>query len=466
MVLVKKQSGKLKSGSQLMFKGIRGTFLLTCMLLAAGWSRVGYGQNTQPKLLKLGEAINIALENNYGIQIVQNEARIAANNHTLGNAGFFPAVSAQASQTRSIEDNRTSYSSENFPDSNIRGARSTNTVADVSLSWTLFDGLRMVTSYERLGELNTLGHQQARLQVEQTVAQIIAVYFDIIRQKKSYTVLENTLEVSEERVRVAETKLDLGSGSEYDMLQARADLNADEAALMRQEVQLENAKIQLNELLGRAIKAPFEVTDDIPLEEQLAYPNLLQNSLSNNLELTVARTNLKVSELDLQEIRGERLPELEFNVGYGYSKSESGAGFIEFNQSDGLNYGLTARFNLFDGFDVNRRTQNARINIKNRELAVDQQRHQLEAEISRIYRGYANSLSLVDLESENLKYAEQSLEIALERFRLGTINSIELREAQRTLISAENRLIQAQYEAKVAETELLRISGMLTGIES
>jgi outer membrane protein TolC len=184
--------------------------------------------------------------------------------------------------------------------------------------------------------------------------------------------------------------------------------------------------------------------------------------MTNNKELTLSRINREVAELEIKEVRGERFPEIDLNAGYSYSRSESGAGFIELNQTDGFNYGITTRFNIFDGFNTNRRVENARIQLKNQQLILEDQKRGVEAGLLGAFKNYANSLDLVILESENLTFAEQSLEIALERFKLGTINSIELREVQRTLISAESRLIQAQFEAKLAETELQRISGRLT----
>ncbi len=413
--------------------------------------------------LTLEEAIQIGLQNNYSILIAENLADIDENNASLGNAGFLPTVSANASKSRTVEDSRTVFSGNSIPDQEVEGAKSTSTSAGAQLDWTIFDGLRMFTSYERLKELESLGKQEARLTIEQTVSQIIAAFYNIVQLKKSYSVLENTVEISQERIRIAETQRDLGSGSEYDLIQARADLNADSAALIRQEVALNDAKILLNEILARNVQQQFDVSEDILLREQLTYVDLEQKSLTNNLELSVARTNQEIAELEAKEIKSERYPEISVNLGYSYGKSELGSGFLEFSESDGINYGISASVDLFDGFNLNRRVANAKIALKNSELALDQQRKQVEGGLSRAYQNYANALKLVDLESKNLKYAEQSVDIALERFRLGTINSIELREAQRTLISAENRLIQAQYEAKVAETELLRLSGQLTG---
>ena len=412
--------------------------------------------------LSVEEALTIGLENNYSIRIAGNDSDIAENNFTLGNAGFLPTLTASGSRSYSIQDSRQEFAQGGIPDNTTKNAKSNSTSANASLNWTVFDGFRMFTTYEKLNDLKALGEEQFRLTLENTVASIIGAYYNIIRQQKIYDVLNSTVEVSEQRINIAETRKDLGSGSEYDLLQARADLNADKAAVIRQEVQLNSAKILLNELLSREIHTEFAVRQAIPVEDDLEYSELLQKAIQNNKELTVARINRRVAGLEIKELQSERFPELDLNAGYNYSRNESGAGFIELNQSDGFNYGLTARLNIFDGFNTERQIDNARIRHKNRDLAIEEQALRVEAGLTAEFKNYLNSLELVKLESENLIFAEQSLEIALERFKLGTINSIELREVQRTLISAESRLIQAQFEAKLAETELQRISGQLT----
>ena len=422
----------------------------------------GGRSDTPSDLLVLEEAIRIGLEHNFSIRIARNQAEIAGNNRSIGNAGFLPLLSTTASRSRRIEDSKTSFSGNSIPDRDVDNAETTTTNASASLNWTIFDGLGMFTTYEKLTELEQLGEIRARLTIENSIAQIITAYFNIVRQQKILDVLQSTLEISEQRIRIAETKRDLGSGSEYDLLQARADYNADRAAVIRQEVFVNDAMVLLNELLGRDIDQNFMVSNEIPVNRNLDYQQIVSTALANNLELAVARTDQRVSELELREIEAERYPELDLNLGYGYNLNESGAGFVELNRSKGFNYGITARIPLFDGFDVNRRLQNARIELRNQELGIEEQRQQVRADLNAEFNGYQNYLRLVRLEEENLIYAQQSLEIALERFKLGTINSIELREAQRTLIDAESRLIQARYQAKAAETELLRLMGMVT----
>ncbi|MEX0769163.1 MAG: TolC family protein [Balneolaceae bacterium] len=408
--------------------------------------------------LSLDEAINIGIRNHYGIEIARNSAQIDSNNRTLGNAGFLPTLSANASRSERVEDSR--FESE-FAEGENTGARSTITNAGATLNWTLFDGLLMFATYDKLGEFEELGRNELRLQMEMTVNQIIASYVNIIRLSDQLNVLEDAVEVSRERVEIAETKLDLGSGSEYELLQARTDLNADRAAVLRERNLLMEARVNLNELLAREVDIEFEVMSDIPLNRTLSYEALYPQLTEQNTDLMLARTEQRIADLEIREIKAERFPEIELNSGYNFSRTEGGGGFLQFNESRGLNIGLTARINLFDGFDNSRRVQNAKINLKNRQLEVEQIQKRISSNFLSTWRTYQNNLELVDLEQDNLSNAEETLDIALERFRLGTISAIEFREAQRAFLAAENRLITAKYGAKLAETTLLRLSGTL-----
>lgn len=408
--------------------------------------------------LSLEDAIGIGLGNNYNIQIFENQASVAENNRSLGNAGFLPALNLSASRTESVEDSEFNAGGQAQTTS---GARSTTTNAAVNLDWTLFDGLGMFKTYDLLGVLEEISDAEYRLEVENLVSRITLSYFDIVRIENQLRVLENTVDVSLERIEIEETKLDLGSGSEVELLQARSDLNADRSALLREGIILTEAKIALNQLLARDPETEYGVTDRIPIQRGLDEQYLFEKTIAENTELDLARMQQNAADLEVQQIRSERYPEILLNSGYSFNKNEAGGGFIQFNETTGFSVGLTARVNLFDGFNTNRRVENARINRKNSELQLEESRLLIRSRFRTLFRTYQNNIELVDLEQDNLSNAEQTLDIALERFRLGTISSLELREAQRSFLEAENRLINAQFDAKVAETELLRLSGEL-----
>lgn len=435
----------------------RQTTFLLIISAASFLAQPLFAQDT----LSIEKVIRTGLENNFAIRIADNEARISSNNNTLGNAGFLPVISADGAFNESIEDNVTEYSTNAIPDRNDENARTTVFNYGVNATWTIFDGLSMFATSDRLSLEEEISETEARLQLEQVLADIISTYYQIVGQQNAYHVLENTVDVSQERIRIAETRLDLGSGSEYDLLQSRADFNADRAALIRSGTGLKQAKILLTQVLADTTLSGYDVGSDIVLAEKLRLEPLLQEALQQNSELQIARMNQKAAEAEIREISGEFFPQVSLNGGYGYQRTEASSGFADFTETSGFNYGVTARISLFDGMNKSRRRQNAQIEKKNQELRLEETRFQVTAQIRQIYAQYSDALSLIELEEENLQYAQQSQEIALERFRLGTINSVELREAQQSLLAAENRLIAAQIEAKSAETELLRLSGRL-----
>lgn len=430
--------------------------LITCSLIF--FLVLGLNTVKAQDLLTLEEAISIGLEKNYNVQLTKNLSDIAENNHSVGNAGFLPTLTGTATSTERVEDSDFSAGGESR---STLGARNSSRNMALNFNWTLFDGFQMFRNYDRLGVLQDVGDEDLRLEMELLTANITLGYYNIIRINEQLIILENNIDVTEERIQIEETKVDLGSGSEYDLLQAQSDLNADRAAFIRENNSLTEAKIVLNQLLSRSPDTNFSVTDDISINRSLSEDELYQRIMTENTELSIARMEKEISSLEIKTIRGERFPEISLTSGYSFNRSENDGGFIRFNESTGFSVGLTASVNIFDGFNLNRRVDNAIIQSKNAEINYEIQKLRLESDFLTIFRAYQNSIQLVDLEERNLDNAEQTVEIALERFRLGSISSLELREAQRTFLQAENRLINAKFEAKVAETELLQLSGDL-----
>lgn len=434
-------------------KIIGAGIICSCLFVSVGMSQ------SSETTVELEEAIRLGLERNFAIQIAENDARISANNNTLGNAGFLPILSADGAINQQNENNLVRYA--DLPDRDDENAITTVYNYGINATWRIFDGLTMFASLDRLSTEEEISEEEAQFRVELVLADIVSAYFQIAGQQKAHEVLQNTVEISQERIDIAETKRNLGSGSEYELLQARADFNADRAAMIRAQTALKRTKFELKRLIADTSGADYEVESEITLGSELDLKSLLDDSFDQNRELNIARLNENVAQTQIRELRGDWFPQIDVAAGYGYSRVEASSGFSEFSESDGFNYGITARINLFDGFNKNRRKQNAEIILKNEQLRSEEIRLQLKSQIQEIYTEYSDALSLIELEEENLEITRQTVDIALERFQLGTINSVEFREAQQSLLNTENRLIEAQIDAKSAETELLRLSGRL-----
>jgi outer membrane protein TolC len=438
-----------------MLKKIFSLTLVISLQLSIHPSERSLGQEK----LSLEDAIKIALDNNYSISIARNQKEITENNFSLGNAGFLPDLSANASYS-----DRTTNTKQEYIDGRVidrKDAGSTNFSSAVALNWTIFDGFNMFASYSLLKELSEIGKLHFKQTVENNVAKIISTYFEIVQEEHVIKVIQSNIQLSEERVSIAESKREVGSGSKFDLLRAQADLNEDKAALLREELKFVQAKITLNQLLGRNIEIDFSVTDTINIHPDLLFEDLITGLEDLNSEILIALKNKNISETEILLFKSEWYPQISLNAGYDYSDATTEAGFIQTNRNQGYYYGIRASLSLFNGLNTKRKIENAKIFYLNSELSYNDIVQNVKAELLNSYKSYSNSIDRVKLETDNLKVAEENVDIALERLRLGNITPLEFRETQRQLFDAESRLLSAKYDAKIAETNLLRISGRL-----
>lgn len=409
--------------------------------------------------LSFKESFAVGLENNYGIRVARNQNEVMDNNVSLGNAGFLPKIDASAAYSGSVNDARLEFLNDETVER--EGARASSFTAGASLNWTLFDGLNMFVTYSQLKTLQNQGELSVRLTIEDFFFNLASVYYNIIQQQHLLEAATQTALLSDDRLRVTNEKLVLGAAGRYDVLQAQVALNADSSRLLLQEENLKRAKIQLNQMLSRQPMTAFMVEDSIPLFPMVAYDSLISAALSNNTELLMAQNNTLLSQQDLSLVKGRRLPEITANLGYQYNNSTSEAGFVKENTNIGFNYGVTARVTLFDGFNQHRQVQNAQILQQNSMLQVAEKEEEIRAELAIAYLVYQHALRLVLFEEKSVRVAQQNLGIALERYRLGNLSGLEMREVQNDFMGAASRLITTRYQAKMAEVALLRLTGQL-----
>ncbi|MEJ8801361.1 TolC family protein [Pontibacter sp. H249] len=420
------------------------------------------GKVLSQEQLSLEQAIRLGLQNNYDIQIASKQEAISENNVTLGNAGFLPNVDGRASRTFSENNSRQEFNT--GPDRIRRGASSNNLSYGANLNWVIFDGLGMFINLDRLKTLEKSGELFTKQTVEATLAQITASYFEVARQAFKIQALQDAIAISEARVEIAQAQYEVGVSAKVEILRARVDYNADRSELLLQQELLQNAKINLNQLLGRNPDIDFVVTDSIVVDPTLTYGMAATDLSASNPLLQRLQLDRQLAQLDVKAIRASRFPVIGVTSAYNFSRSEAeplNEFQARFNQNRGYNYGLTLSVPIFNGFNINRQAQNARINLESVNLEYMREQNRLQSDLARAYSQYANRLQLLDLEEYNLKLAQENAEIALERYRLGLLTAIELREAQRNELVASNRLIDIQFQAKTAEVEMKRLSGTL-----
>ncbi|QMW00447.1 TolC family protein [Spirosoma foliorum] len=419
----------------------------------------------QGEVVTLANAIQTALAQNYQIKITQTQQQIAAYNNTLGNAGFLPVLSGNLTNNNSNQHIRQSYLIQTTQPTDLPGVISKNTTASVNLNWNIFNGFATFYVLDQLKELVRISEVNTRANIEGTLASVATGYYNVVRQLQRLLAVRQALDISQYRLDLAKTNFEVGSFSKVDYLTAQVDYNVDSASLIGQQLALSNAKILLNTLLVRDPTTEFAVQDTIIVRSNLVLEQLRESLLSNNPLLAAAVLNRKVADLNIKLAEAQQYPTVNLLSGYAYTAVNNQAGgtsILATARNNGLTYGIQASVPIFNGFNLRRQKQVATANALNAEYQTNNQRVQLELALNQTFQQYRTNLQLLSLEVQNYKITTQNVDIAYDRYRLGTLTAVGFRDVQRNLLDAQLRLIDAEYNAKTAEIELLRLSSTIT----
>ncbi len=415
------------------------------------------------KMLTLEEAIATALQNNYDIQLSKNDSAVAALDYSFRNAVFIPRLNGNLGTTWNNNAQKQTLADGSKRES--KGIKSNNIAAGLALNWTLFDGLKMFATRDKAAEYIRLGELGIKNQVVSTVATVINNYYDIIPQKQQLKAVEEQMSINNERVKLAQYKLDIGTGAKPDVLQSKVDLNAQKAAQLNQQTLIAQLKEQLNQVMNVASGTNYEVGDSIILDTKLALGDLQHELEKTNPSLLIAKKNIDIANFSLKERRAERFPVVSFNSAYNFSRVDNKTVINPFSplfsQAKGLNYGFTAAIPILNNFTTRRLIKQAQLDIQFQQLVYGNQRSLVNLSVLNAFKGYEAQKKALQLEEENILLAKENVTIIFETYRLGASTYIQLREAQNSLEIAYNRLISARYNTKLAETELLRLKGDL-----
>ena len=434
---------------------------IVLIFIATACTALGlYAQPAPTYTLK--SCLEQGLLNNYSLRIVRNEEQVSKNNATLGNAGYLPTLGLSAGYKGTIDNTETKAraTGETTKDN---GVFDQTLDAGINLNWTIFDGFNITANYQRLKELERQGETNTRIAIEDLIANIAAEYYNYVQQKIRLKNFRYAVSLSKERLRIVEERYHIGNFSRLDYQQAKVDFNADSAQYIKQQELLHSSRIQLNELMANNnVNQNIIIKDStIDVHSDLQFDDLWNSTLATNASLLKADQNTVLAQLDYKKINSRNYPYLKLNTGYGYTFNKYDINANSRRGELGFNAGITVGFNIFDG-NRRREKRNASLAFKNRRLERQDLELALRSDLSNLWQAYRNNLQLLNLERQNLITAKDNHDIAMDRYIQGDLSGFEVREAQKSLLDAEERILSAEYNTKLCEISLLQISGKIT----
>jgi len=409
------------------------------------------------ELLSSDSAVSIALKKNYDILVATNDADIARINNTAGNAGMLPNLAVNASDNYAVNTiNQEVTTGSPSPDT-----KSNSINAGVELNWTLFDGGKMFVTKNKLNEIQSLGKIEFKDKVLQTVYDVIVAYYDVVRQKQQLASIDEVINSNEERVKILKTSFDAGLTAKTNLLQAQIDLNVYKELAINQQAAIIASKRNLNQLLSRDANIGFEVPDTIPLNYIPDEKELSQKLFSNNTSVLSLQKQVDIAGSSLKEYKTMLLPKLSVYGGYNFMETDNTAGTLLMNQIKGPQFGGTISIPLYQSGNVHRQIQSAKIQLQSTEFNLENIKIQVNTELQNTLTDYENQKELLEIEKSNTALAKENLDISMERLRYGQTTSLEIHQAQESYVGSVTRLINFEYNLKVAETKIKQLLALL-----
>ena len=410
------------------------------------------------EVLRLDEAINLAIEQNFSVALAQIDREVSEKAVYRSNAGFGPTIDLNANATGTLND-----VNQNYIDGREvkRGGRIIAPNANIALNMTLYDGGRMQATFDRLREISAVSDIETQLQIQDVVVQVMQVYYEVIRQVERASFLNTIIRYYEDRLKITEERWQVGRGSKLDFLQSKTDLNAQLADQSAALNQLKNAKVILNGLLNRDLNVDFDVESVETVQTEYDLEELIEVVKVQNRDLLLLQRLRNVNVLAEKEIEAGNKPQVGLRSTLGYAYLNTNAGFLLSNRNASFSTGLSARWNIYNGKHLKNQLAIAKLQTQRTEKQYDWMHQQILADLTTAYNQFMNDRELLDFERENQSLAEENLSISVAKFKLGDSTILEVNEAQRSFDTAINRLVNAQYNIKMSELELLRLSGSL-----
>ncbi len=427
------------------------------LFLLAGFLFPFAGQTQQ--VLTLANAIDTALLNNFDIRIAKNNVEIARRYNTYGIAGGLPSVTASAGDNYSGSD--ILQQKNDGTETELAGVRENAISAGVSAEMVLFNGFRVIATKDRLNFLENQSEVLLNQQLQQTIANVMVSYYDIMRQQNYLKIIESSLDVSRQKLAISNVRDEVGMANAVDLLQAQTDVNTAEQLLALQQLAIEQNRADFLMLINVEKQFPYIVDDTIVVDETLQLDSIM-DYLKRNPQYLSAELQVLIDEQLVKEVAAQRYPSIKLNAGYDFYQSDISKGPVSINRNYGPTAGIALQVPIFNGFAYKSQQDIAKIRVDNSILEQESLFSILETRAGNLFRAYSTTMQQIESQRRNFEMTQQLVNVVLQQFNLGQATILDVKAAQSSFENSAYLLVNLLYSAKVAEIELKQLTYSLS----
>ena len=414
----------------------------------------------------LEEVMEIALQNNFGIKITNQDISLAIQDVKSAKTNVMPTLDlgVNANQIRFEQANEIL----DFPERKVTGQL---TLDQVIISEKAFAGIRIATYLQKAQEFAT------QAEILEVLLDTYFDYFSVLAAKTVQAIEKENLENFKTNLELARVRVDLGSASRAEILRWESEVAAASQTVVEASTNLLAAKFQLNTSLANTLEDEFDI-DDIGIDDEL-YLEFRNNAFSpfvnnpNDLQTVVefyvdesTKNNPnkqfileQIKAVERQNIQNKRLFYIPNVALQGQMNQVLARGGRASNNSLNIpdntwNIGVGLAFPIFD---ANRRKvdyQTSKIQLEQLANNRDQLDQQLELAVRTALLNVVATSTNIDFSQTSADNAVANFELVRDKYQAGDINITQLIDAQQTALRAKQRYAVAVYDYMQSQLQL------------
>ncbi len=408
--------------------------------------------------ITLKSAIDSTLKNNFDIQLASNNVEINKLNNNAGMAGGLPAVNI------SVVDNQTSsdvlQKLNSGAEINKSAANGNALTSNITAGILLYNGSRVIATRQRLQSLQKQSELQLNLQIQNSIAAVMAKYFDIVRQSEYLKIIERSKDVSQTKLDIITDRRKVGMANDADYLQALIDLNTIVQSLKSQQLIVDQTKTELLELMSMKKFYAFQLKDSIVVDKSIELESIL-SYLQKNPQYLSSEQQIKINEQVVKEVSSLLYPSLRINTGLNFNRNQSSAGLTLMNQNVGPYAGLSLQVPIYNGNTYKTQKKTAQVNVDNARIQLESLLTSLTADALKTFHAYQTSIEQISSQQNSVDLSAKLIQVVLQRFKVNQATILDVKAAQASFENSGYQLINLSYAAKIAEIELKRLKYQL-----
>ncbi len=408
----------------------------------------GILQAQETRLITLGKAVQIALENNIDLKQFSNQVAVSELSVRQAKADFYPNLNASVSASEG-------YGRTFDPITDrTEGQDSQSLNTRLSSSVTLFDGFNNVASLEK-SKLDLAAQKESLSRTSQSIIfTTISQYLQILTDKELVLSEKENLEAQRQQLDLIEEFYRAGNRSIADVLQQKAAISQAELRVLTAERNLNVSKLQLLETMGLKPTVDYQVAT-LSMEDFTSNPvngdsaQLVQNAVAKRPDVEAQKIRVDAANKQMRVARSGYWPSLSLSVdaGSSYSSQYEFGGFSDqvLDTKPNAGVGLSLSMPLFDRSRTKNNVEQAKVQLANERLGLESLKQEVTFQIQQALLDYQTAVKQLEVAEAQLAFARQALEATEGRYNVGASTLVELTQSRAQYVEAANDRVRARY---------------------